>query len=69
MVPPANGVLSGTAPNLTYTPNPGFTGTDSFSYKVNDGQVDSPAVSVSVVVNDTVQGQDEKEIFLPMIRR
>ena len=69
VVPPANGVLSGTAPNLTYTPNPSFTGTDSFSYKVNDGQVDSPAVSVSIVVNDTVQGQDEKEIFLPMIRR
>lgn len=46
-----------------------FCWTDSFSYKVNDGQVDSPAVSVSIVVNDTVQGQDENEIFLPIIRR
>ena len=36
---PANGTLSGTAPNVTYTPNAGFGGaTDSFSYVVYDGQ-------------------------------
>jgi hypothetical protein len=69
VVPPANGALSGTAPNLTYTPNANFAGTDSFSYKVNDGKVDSPTVTVSIVVDDDVQGQDENEIFLPMIRR
>lgn len=33
---PANGTLSGTAPALTYTPNAGFTGTDSFTYTVTD---------------------------------
>ena len=49
-VGPANGTLSGTAPNLTYLPNPGFTGTDSFSYLVNDGEFDSITASVDVEV-------------------
>jgi hypothetical protein len=33
---PANGTLSGTAPNLTYTPNPGYNGLDSITYTVTD---------------------------------
>ncbi len=48
---PAHGTLSGTAPNLTYTPNNNFNGTDSFTYKVNDGTVDSPVATVSITVN------------------
>ena len=34
---PTNGTLSGTAPNLTYTPNANFNGSDSFTFKANDG--------------------------------
>ncbi len=34
---PFDGTVSGTAPNLTYTPDAGFVGTDSFSYEPNDG--------------------------------
>jgi len=52
---PIKGVLSGTGANLTYTPNANVNGSDSFSYKVNDGQVDSAVVTVSVsiaAVND-----------------
>jgi gliding motility-associated-like protein len=45
---PANGVLSGTAPNLTYTPNTGFTGSDSFTFVVNDGNLDSDVATVSL---------------------
>jgi ELWxxDGT repeat protein len=33
---PANGTLSGTAPNLTYTPNSGFVGTDEFFYTASN---------------------------------
>jgi hypothetical protein len=47
---PANGSLSGSAPNLTYTPNPNFNGTDSFTFKVNDGTADSNAAIVSIMV-------------------
>jgi regulation of enolase protein 1 (concanavalin A-like superfamily) len=47
---PANGTLSGTAPNLTYTPNLGFFGNDSFIFQVNDGLTDSALASVSITV-------------------
>ena len=33
---PAHGVLSGTAPNLTYTPTGKYVGADSFTYRGND---------------------------------
>src|SRR3989344_1257175 len=46
-----NGTLTGTAPNLTYTPNANFTGTDSFTFKVNDGSLDSTLKTVSITVN------------------
>ncbi len=48
---PAHGALSGTAPNLTYTPAAGYSGSDSFTFKVNDGTIDSPAATVSITVN------------------
>ena len=47
---PSNGSLSGTAPNLTYTPNTGFSGSDSFTFKANDGQADSNVATVSITV-------------------
>ena len=48
---PTNGGLSGTAPNLTYTPNVDFNGSDSFTFTVNDGQLTSSAATVSITVN------------------
>lgn len=52
---PDNGTLSGTPPNLTYTPSIGFEGTDAFAFKVNDGISDSaPAiVFIKVIPVDT----------------
>ena len=47
---PAHGALSGTAPSVTYTPATNYTGTDSFTFKANDGTVDSTAAAVSVIV-------------------
>jgi hypothetical protein len=47
---PTHGALSGTAPALTYTPNAGFNGSDSFTFKVNDGIVDSNTATVSITV-------------------
>lgn len=52
---PAHGSLSGEAPNLTYTPAADFFGNDSFTFKVNDGKVDSTVVTVGIeitAVND-----------------
>lgn len=64
---PENGaltaVLQGTTPNgtilldanggFTYTPAAGFTGTDSFSYRVGDGVSFSDAANVRIVVHDS----------------
>ena len=48
--PPAHGNLSGTPPNVTYTPALNYGGPDSFTFKVNDGQVDSAPATVSIDV-------------------
>lgn len=48
---PANGELSGTAPNLTYTPNANYFGADSLSFVVNDGELDSELTQVQITVN------------------
>jgi hypothetical protein len=47
---PAHGTLSGAAPSLTYTPTPNYNGPDSFTFKVNDGTVDSAPATVSITV-------------------
>ena len=48
---PIHGSLSGNAPNLLYSPSSSYSGSDSFTFKVNDGTVDSEIVTVSIVVN------------------
>ena len=47
---PTHGKLSGTAPHLTYTPDYGYTGTDSFVFEVmdSDGLTDMATVSLTV---------------------
>jgi VCBS repeat-containing protein len=47
---PSHGVLSGTAPNLTYTPDANYTGSDSFIFKAYDGTLYSNIATVSITV-------------------
>jgi large repetitive protein len=47
---PAHGTLTGTGPNVTYTPAANYNGLDSFSFKANDGTVDSDIATVSMSV-------------------
>jgi len=51
---PANGSLSGALPNLTYTPDVNFSGSDSFTYTVSDGQATSVPATVEIMVDGTV---------------
>lgn len=48
---PSHGVLSGTIPNLTYTPTAEFTGSDHFMFTVSDGVSVSQKAKVSITVN------------------
>lgn len=59
---PAHGTLSGTAPNLTYTPAANYNGLDSFTFKANDGKADSNVATVSIdviSVNDAPVAQND----------
>lgn len=47
---PANGRLSGNGAFLTYTPNTGFSGDDSFTFTVSDGLITSAEATVDIVV-------------------
>ncbi|WP_295215675.1 putative Ig domain-containing protein [uncultured Brevundimonas sp.] len=46
-----HGALSGTAPNLTYTPNAGYSGSDSFTFTVSNGVATSAPATVSITVS------------------
>ena len=48
VTPPAHGTLTGTAPNLTYTPAANYNGTDSFTFLVNNGTSNSTPATVSI---------------------
>jgi hypothetical protein len=48
--PPGHGLLSGTPPNVIYTPASGHAGSDAFTYKVSDGSFDSAPATVTIDV-------------------
>jgi uncharacterized repeat protein (TIGR01451 family) len=50
VTPPEHGALSGTAPDLTYTPAANYNGNDSFTFKANDGYADSNSATVNITV-------------------
>jgi uncharacterized protein (TIGR03437 family) len=47
---PTRGALSGVAPNFTYTPNSGASGSDSFTFRVSDGFAQSSPVTVPITI-------------------
>ncbi|HHH43555.1 MAG TPA: tandem-95 repeat protein, partial [Gammaproteobacteria bacterium] len=44
-------ITNATTGAYTYTPNPGENGSDSFTFKANDGTVDSATASIAVTIN------------------
>ncbi len=59
---PTQGTLNGTAPNLSYLPNPDYNGSDSISFKVSDGNFDSNTATVTISVtpiNDQPTANDD----------
>jgi len=49
-LPPTNGIVTGSGPNLTYTPNTNYWGADKFFFFVNDGKGNSVTSYVAMTV-------------------
>jgi subtilisin family serine protease len=60
---PAHGTLSGTPPALTYTPANNDNGPDSFTFRANDGTLNSNVGTVSI----TVTAVNDAPVALPQI--
>ena len=52
VVAPANGSLSGTPPNVLYTPAADYFGPDSFQFVANDGVLNSDPATVAITVSE-----------------
>jgi hypothetical protein len=62
VTPPAHGQLTGSGANRSYQPDADFNGSDSFTFKVNDGAADSNTSTVNITVtdvNDTPSATDD----------
>ncbi len=47
---PVHGVVTGAAPNLTFVPEAGFSGRDSFTFRASDGLASSAEATVTIEV-------------------
>ena len=66
-VKPTHGTLTGSAPNLTYTPEKGYLGMDRFTFTATDSLTDSPPAAVNLLVGSAGTGlkgyyYDSKEL-------
>jgi RHS repeat-associated protein len=48
---PDHGTLSGSAPDLLYTPDPNYFGSDAFLFEAHDGETNSNPATISITVN------------------
>lgn len=60
---PIKGKLSGTAPNLTYTPYPDVSGSDSLSFRANDGKLDSNTATVFITLTAPEKTENKAPVF------
>ncbi len=56
-----NGSVSCTATQCTYTPNPLFTGTDTYSYTIRDANNNSDTATVTVSISSLLNAVDDND--------
>ncbi|WP_300441836.1 Ig-like domain-containing protein, partial [Christiangramia sp.] len=62
----SNGTLNLNADgSFTYTPANGFSGTDSFTYRANDGDLDSEIATVTIIVGEDSSDNEPPTITCP----
>jgi Bacterial Ig domain len=67
---PTNGTLTSFSPATgayTYTPASGYTGADSFTFKANDGTLDSNVATVSITINPASAGVTDGGFETPTV--
>jgi hypothetical protein len=69
VVDPCNGILTGSAPNVTYTPDPDFTGSDSFTFQAYDGQAYSNIAAVFITVNPAGPAMHVSDITIELEKK
>jgi predicted outer membrane repeat protein len=64
-VPPAHGTLTGAPPNVLYTPDAGYLGTDSFTFSVTDafGATDTAVASLTIITSNIIVTSTEQEVL------
>lgn len=72
---PLHGALSGTAPNLTYTPSLDYVGSDRFTFRADDGEGESELATVTLAItagndaprllDDTFQVAEDTTLKVP----
>ncbi len=72
---PLHGVLTSSASGLTYTPNPDYAGSDSFTYTISDGHGGSASATVNIIIvppnrppmagNDTAVTDQDTAVNIP----
>jgi len=65
---PTNGTATVENGKIVYTPNAGFTGTDSFTYIVSDGKGETATATVTITVT-TEPGDSSARLYLPLVHR
>ncbi|MDX2029972.1 MAG: Ig-like domain-containing protein [Blastocatellia bacterium] len=59
---PGHGSLTGSAPNLTFTPEANYNGEDRFTFKTTDGTGESPVATITLLIRAR---NDDPVIVLP----
>ncbi len=59
---PSHGTLSGSAPDLTYIPDIGYSGSDNFTFTVSDGEKTSSSATIAV----TIKSDADKTVTLSL---
>ena len=57
---PSRGTITGTGPEITYTPDKDFNWLDSFTFSVSDGKTKSSPAVVYITVNSVNDPPDSK---------
>lgn len=66
---PAHGTLTGTPPKLTYVPNPGYQGTDHFTFQTADSLTTSMPATVAIVIGESGNGLRGEYFFDPHFQK